>query len=86
MKFLLSLTWESNCQDRITTYCWTWGGADQDTGQDRWLTAADQRRRGSATSYWELKLKERLMESVAMASATTEGGGRAAAQKRVRFG
>ena len=41
-----------------------------------------ERGSASATSYWELKLKERLMESAVMASATTEGGGRAVEQKQ----
>lgn len=40
-------------------------------------------RRGALTSYWELKLKERLMESAVMLSAITEGGGRAAEEEEV---
>lgn len=34
------------------------------------------------TSYWELRLKDRLMESLVMLSAMTEGGGRAAEENR----
>lgn len=41
---------------------------------------------GPPTSYWEVKLKDRLMELLVTASAVTEGGGRAAAGGRVEDG
>lgn len=44
-----------------------------------------RRRTGAPTSYWELKLNERLMESVVKVSALTDGGGKAAAEEELDF-